>query len=112
MEAENGVHLRILQDAGITHPFAPCTILFSRLKDEFHRSVEIVFQLAEHSGRTNKTTRVTVVSAGVHFVLNLRLVREITRLLNRQCVHVCPKGQARTALFRPEGCDNPRPRDT
>ena len=103
MQTENGAHRRIVENALLTHPTAPCSPLLGRLKQEFHRALELVAQLCQHPRRAHQAGDMAVVAAGVHLPRHRGTVRVVAQFFDRQCIHVGPQGDTGSGAFSAEG---------
>jgi hypothetical protein len=87
VDAEDGVHRALFEQAVLDHAFGAAAALFGRLENQVHGAVEIALA-RKVEGRAQQHRGVAVVAAGVHLSFVGRRMGEGVDFLHRQGVHV------------------------
>ena len=107
MQAEDGLHLRVVEGALLDHERRPALLalrrsLLRRLEEEDDGSGKAVAESGEDLGRAEEDGGVGVVAAGVHDARDLALVGGVALFLDRQGVDVGAQGHDSPGLAATE----------
>ena len=87
VHAENAAHRPALEQAIIDHGLAATFMLFRRLKNKMHHTIEVA-RLGQVLRRTQQHGGVAIMTAGMHASGVLRAVGKVIALFDRQRIHV------------------------
>ena len=87
MDTHGGIHMGILQNAGLHHHLGALHGLLGGLEHQLHQTLQLIFVGLQQLGGAQQVGGVAVVAAGVHTAVG-GLVIYIGLLLHGQSVHV------------------------
>ncbi len=105
MHAEHGFAGKLCEEALVHHHLAAGDILFGRLEDEMHGTVEVL-RLCQILRSAQQHDGVTVMAATMHLTLMLRLVTEVVHLDQIERIHIGAQPDGAIALAHLQRADH------